>query len=89
MYDFIEAGNTNSSKTYLMMEFINGGDMFSHIRRARRLPADRVKFYAAEILLAIEHMHLNGVIYRDLKPENVMINKDGHIKIIDFGLCKN
>ena len=68
------------------MEYVNGGDLFFHIRKAKYFPPERAKFYAAELLLAIEFMHQNGVIYRDLNPENVLIDSEGHIKIIDFGL---
>jgi serine/threonine protein kinase len=68
------------------MEYINGGDMFFHIRKAKYFSNERARYYAAEMVLAIEFMHLNGVIYRDLKPENVLIDNEGHIKIIDFGL---
>ena len=49
---------------------------------------EQIKFYSAEILLAIEHLHKNNIIYRDLKPENVLFGKSGHIKITDFGLSK-
>jgi len=68
------------------MEYINGGDMFFHIRKAKYFANERARYYAAELVLAIEFMHFNGVIYRDLKPENVLIDNEGHIKIIDFGL---
>lgn len=80
-------GNLYQKKTfYFIMEYINGGDLFFHIRKARVFSIERTRFYAAELLLAIDFMHQNGVIYRDLKPENVLIDSDGHIKIIDFGL---
>jgi serine/threonine protein kinase len=68
------------------MEYVNGGDLFTHLRKENHFTSDRAKFYAAEILLAIDHMHNMGVIYRDLKPENILIDEEGHIKIIDFGL---
>ena len=71
---------------YFLMEYINGGDMFFHIRKAKYFTNERARYYAAELVLAIEFMHFNGVIYRDLKPENVLIDNEGHIKIIDFGL---
>ena len=70
------------------MDYVNGGDLFYHIRKAKRFDHRRSQFYAAEILLALEFMHLKGIIYRDLKPENVLIDSTGHIKIIDFGLSK-
>lgn len=73
-------------KFYFIMEYACGGDMFFHIRKAKHFSLQRTQFYAAELLLAIEFMHKNGVIYRDLKPENVLIDREGHIKIIDFGL---
>ena len=68
------------------MEYVNGGDLFTLIRKAGHFSAQRTRFYTAQILLAMEHMHNNGIIYRDLKPENVLIDSEGHVKIIDFGL---
>lgn len=81
--------NTYQNKQfYFVMEFINGGDMFYHLRKAKKFDNSRTQFYAAEMLLALEYMHSVGIIYRDLKPENVLIDHQGHIKIIDFGLSK-
>jgi serine/threonine protein kinase len=62
--------------------------LFYHLRREQRFSEDRARFYAAEILLALECLHSNGVIYRDLKPENVILDSDGHVKLTDFGLSK-
>lgn len=70
------------------MDFLNGGEMFYHLRKDNRFSEDRTRFYAAEIILALECLHRNGIIYRDLKPENVLLDSDGHIKITDFGLSK-
>lgn len=56
------------------MDFINGGELFTHIRREGRFSENRARFYAAEIVIAIEHLHLHGIIYRDLKPENVLLD---------------
>lgn len=56
--------------------------------REDRLKEDVVKKYIAELVLAIEHLHKKGIIYRDLKPDNVLIDIDGHIKLVDFGLVK-
>jgi serine/threonine protein kinase len=70
------------------MEFINGGELFYHLKREGRFSEERIRFYAAECVLAIEHLHSQGIIYRDLKPENLLLDSEGHIKITDFGLSK-
>lgn len=70
------------------MDFLNGGELFYHLRREGRFNEPRTVFYAAEILLALECLHKNNIIYRDLKPENVLLDSDGHIKLTDFGLSK-
>ncbi|KAI9323235.1 kinase-like domain-containing protein [Dichotomocladium elegans] len=73
---------------YMVMDYVPGGELFSVLRRAQRFPDHVAKFYAAEVLLAIEYMHSKDVIYRDLKPENLLLDAQGHIKIIDFGFAK-
>ncbi len=73
---------------YFIMEFLNGGELFYHLRNERTFKEDKAAFYAAEIVLALETLHSNGIVYRDLKPENVLIARDGHVKITDFGLSK-
>ena len=75
-------------KLYFVMEFLVGGELFYHLRKEKKFTEERTVFYAAEITLAIECLHKNNVIYRDLKPENVLLDADGHVKITDFGLSK-
>jgi len=75
-------------KLYLVMDFINGGELFYHLQSERRFSPERSRFYAAEIVLGLEHLHKNGIIYRDLKPENLLLDASGHIKMTDFGLSK-
>uniref|UniRef100_A0A7E4VKD0 Non-specific serine/threonine protein kinase n=1 Tax=Panagrellus redivivus TaxID=6233 RepID=A0A7E4VKD0_PANRE len=77
-----------AEKLYLILEYMNGGELYMLLERENRLDDDDARFYVIEILLALEHLHLHGVIYRDLKPENVALTGRGHIRLIDFGLCK-
>jgi serine/threonine protein kinase len=78
----------DAERLYLIMEFVNGGELFEHLKTARKFDEERAKFYAAEIILALEYLHKNGVIYRDVKPENILIDSEGHVKMTDFGLSK-
>ncbi|XP_061595303.1 RAC-beta serine/threonine-protein kinase-like [Cololabis saira] len=71
-----------------VMEYANGGELFFHLSRERVFTEDRARFYGAEIVSALEYLHSHDVVYRDLKLENLMLDKDGHMKITDFGLCK-
>jgi serine/threonine protein kinase len=83
-------------KLYFIMDFCNGGELFYHLRKDVKFSEKRACFYAAELLIAIECLHSNGIIYRysyvlnvrDLKPENVLLDKDGNLKLTDFGLSK-
>ena len=70
------------------MDYVSGGDMFHHIRKKIRFTEKEAKFYAAEIILALEAMHDSGFIYRDIKPENILIDAEGHLRLTDFGLSK-
>lgn len=72
----------------MIMEYVIGGELFSHLRRAGRFNNEVTKFYAAEIVLALEYLHSLNIVYRDLKPENLLIDSTGHIKITDFGFSK-
>lgn len=75
-------------KLYLVMEFVNGGELFFHLRKFRRFSEEQARFYSAEILLALEYLHSKNIVYRDLKPENILLDCEGHIKLTDFGLAK-
>lgn len=76
------------SYIYLGLEYCQGKDLAKHLSEEMTFPEDDVRIYAAEMVLALEYIHQLGVIYRDLKPENVMLNRDGHIMLVDFGLSK-
>ncbi|RKP35836.1 putative Serine/threonine-protein kinase gad8 [Dimargaris cristalligena] len=75
-------------KLYLVLAFINGGELFHHLQREGRFDEHRSRFYAAELLSALECLHSYNVVYRDLKPENILLDYKGHIALCDFGLCK-
>ncbi|XP_055495977.1 ribosomal protein S6 kinase alpha-2 isoform X2 [Leucoraja erinacea] len=75
-------------KLYLILDFLRGGDLFTRLSKEVMFTEEDVKFYLAELALALDHLHGLGIIYRDLKPENVLLDEDGHIKITDFGLSK-
>lgn len=70
------------------MNFIRGGEMFTHLRKAKKFTEQRAKFYAAQVYLALRYLHDLGYVYRDLKPENILFDVDGYIKVSDYGLCK-
>ncbi len=72
----------------MVMDFLNGGELFYHLRREKQFNEDRIKFYAAEIILALECLHNSGTVYRDLKPENILLDSEGHVRLTDFGLSK-
>ncbi|PSK42454.1 hypothetical protein B9Z65_4368 [Elsinoe australis] len=75
-------------KLYLVLAFVNGGELFHHLQKEQRFDINRSRFYAAELLCALECLHGFNVIYRDLKPENILLDYTGHIALCDFGLCK-
>ncbi|KAG0169737.1 AGC protein kinase Gad8 [Apophysomyces sp. BC1015] len=75
-------------KLYLVLAFVNGGELFHHLQMEGKFDEERSRFYTAELLCALECLHEYNVIYRDLKPENILIDYNGHIALCDFGLCK-
>ncbi|CAK9823242.1 Ribosomal protein S6 kinase beta-1 [Anthophora retusa] len=83
MYAFQTGG-----KLYLILEYMCGGELFRHLNDEGIFLEETACFYLSEIILALQHLHLQGIIYRDLKPENILLDAEGHIKLTDFGLCK-
>lgn len=74
---------------YLVMDFLPGGDLMTLLIRKDVLTEDESRFYIAETILAIETVHKVNYIHRDLKPDNILLDKNGHVKLTDFGLCKH
>ena len=75
-------------KFFLVMDYCPGGDLFSLIQKHERFTEGQARFYCAQLVIALEHLHSMGIVYRDLKPENVLIDGQGYIRLADFGLSK-
>lgn len=70
------------------MQFVRGGELFYHLQQTSTFPEARAKRYALQLALALGHLHSKNIIYRDLKPENVLVGEDGYLALIDFGLSR-
>jgi serine/threonine protein kinase len=75
-------------KLFLILEYCPGGDLAEYLQVEKRFKEERAKIYTAELILAIEELHRNDIIFRDLKPDNVVLDKEGHCQLTDFGLSK-
>merc|ERR1712166_1608166 len=73
---------------YMLLEYIIGGELFTHLRKAGKFNNDHTRFYAAQIVMALQYLHNDSIVYRDLKPENLLLDLTGYLKITDFGFAK-
>lgn len=83
----------NHRQLFFILDFCAGGDLYYHLTRMKNsrfkhFSEEATQFYVAELVLALEHLHQRGIVYRDLKLENVMLDEEGHVKLVDFGLSK-
>ena len=81
-------GFQTEERLFFVMDYIKGGELFEHLRDARRFPEDQAMFYVANIAMGIGFLHGKNIIHRDLKPENILMGDDGYLMIADFGLAK-
>ena len=77
------------AKVFIVLDYVPGGELFGRLKTEGRISESRARLYAAEILLGLQHLHKLGFIYRDMKPENILVDADGHLKVTDFGFAKN
>jgi serine/threonine protein kinase len=77
-----------ASRVFLVMDYLRGGPLMDYMRREALFSEEVARFYAAEMLIALQHLHSMGIVHRDLKPENVLLDQDGHVALTDFGLSK-
>ena len=73
---------------YLILDYVNGGDLFQHLSKKGYMSEKAARYYGAQVVLALEYVHSQNIVYRDLKPENLLIDSDGNIKMADFGISK-
>mmetsp|Transcript_9613 Transcript_9613/g.17557 ORF Transcript_9613/g.17557 Transcript_9613/m.17557 type:complete len:160 (+) Transcript_9613:509-988(+) len=73
----------------MVLDYFTGGELFFHLKNGGRFDFERGRFYCAELTCALQCLHDNGIIYRDLKPENVLLDNEGHVRLTDFGLSKD
>ena len=78
----------NSKNVVLLLEYCPGGDLGKVLKKVRNFTEEIALIYICEVLLALEYLHSKNVMYRDLKPDNIMVDQYGHIKLVDFGLSK-
>lgn len=73
---------------YMVLEYVPGGELFTLLRTRRRLAESAARLYAAQIVVALAHLHSHEIVYRDIKPENVLLDRHGRVKLVDFGFAR-
>lgn len=78
----------DSRHIYILLEYISGGEFFTYLRTIQSLQADVASWYAAQVVIMFSYLHKQDIVYRDLKPENLLIDSHGYLKLTDFGFAK-
>jgi len=84
----LQAAFQTKDKLFFVLDYCAGGELFFHLGKEGKFVESRSRYYTGQITCALEHIHKLGVIYRDLKPENVLLDESGNVRITDFGLSK-
>ncbi len=87
LFPFVEK-YCSSSFSFSFSDYVNGGELFTHLYQREKFSENEVRVYIGEIVLALEHLHKNGIIYRDIKLENILLDGEGHVVLTDFGLSR-
>lgn len=78
----------DDNSIYLILQYVPGGELFSHLRRKKKFDENMTKFFVCELIVTLDYMHKLFIAHRDIRPENLLIDASGHICIIDFGFAK-
>jgi serine/threonine protein kinase len=87
-HDAVDASRPAGNKLYMVMDYVQGGDLYFHLRTEKKFPEPVVRLWIAELVLAYGYLHDLNVVFRDLKPENLLLDAQGHLHLADFGLSK-
>ncbi|UYV70273.1 PRKCI [Cordylochernes scorpioides] len=84
----LAASFETDERAYVLMDLVKGKDLYHYSKQMGRMPEDYARFYSAEAIIALNYLHTHGIIHRDVKLENILINNDGHIILADYGACR-
>ncbi|UYV70279.1 PRKCI [Cordylochernes scorpioides] len=84
----LAASFETDERAYVLMDLVKGKDLYHYSKQMGRMPEDYARFYSAEAIIALNYLYTHGIIHRDVKLENILVNNDGHIKLADYGACR-